>query len=213
MQPSSNSPGNVKAELLRSPIATPHWGAQGGSAFTVRAVITANATSSVVLRTLLDTTKYPEWNRFVPRVTFPDTSDAGPSHPSGELHEGILFTEHVDMYGQGKPSGLVKMKLLMTTLEEMDDKRGKKYEVVWLGKGYPDWALRSERVHQILCNDDGTTTYNVFETFSGPLALFVRLFVGTALVKRFKQWNEELVHYAEEDSQDRGAPADPDPRI
>lgn len=208
MPSSSSSPAVVKAELLRSPIPTPHWGPQSGSAFTVRAVAIVNAAPSILLRTLVDTSKYPEWNRFVPRVTFSDTADARPSNLGGELREGVLFVEHVDMYGQGKPSGLVKMKLLVTTLKETEDKEGKKYSVVWLGKGYPDWALRSERVHQIFRNDDGTTTYNVFETFSGPLALFVRLFVGTALVKRFKQWNDEMGRYAEETSRDRDAPAD-----
>lgn len=191
---------NAKAELLRSPIPTPHWGQQSGAAFTVRAITIIKADSSTVLKTLVDTSKYPAWNRFVPRVNFPNTS-AGTPQSDGHLQEGVLFTEHVDMYGNGKPSGLVKMKLLMTVLEETENSGGKDYKVVWLGKGYPDWALRSERVHQISRNSDGTTTYNVFETFSGPLALLVRLFVGGSLVKRFKQWNEELGQYAEKISQ------------
>ncbi len=199
MHSSDNKSNQVKAELLRSPLPTPHWGQQGGAAFTVRAITTTKVTPSTVLRTLVDTKKYPVWNRFVPRVTFPDPS----ANPKGHLQEGVLFTEHVDMYGNGKPSGLVKMKLLMTVLEETENgSGGKDYKVVWLGKAYPDWALRSERVHHISCNSDGTTTYDVFETFSGPLAFLVRVFVGGALVKRFKQWNEELGRYAESVSQD-----------
>ncbi|KAI4288388.1 MAG: hypothetical protein L6R35_002350 [Caloplaca aegaea] len=196
--------GVAKAELLRSPLPTPTWGQQRGSAFTVRAVTSINATSSTVLGALLDTSKYPTWNRFVPRVTFSDVSDtdAQGSQQKTQLAEGLTFTEHVDMFGNGKPSGLVKMKLLMTALEKSESNSVEKtdYKVVWLGKGYPDWALRSERVHSIISNSDGTTTYNVFETFSGPLALLLRLFLGPTLVKRFKQWNEELGNHAERGS-------------
>ncbi|KAI4161565.1 MAG: hypothetical protein L6R39_000055 [Caloplaca ligustica] len=202
----------IKSELLRTPIATPYWGAQGGSAFTVRAITTIDAPSSTVLEYLLDTSRYPEWNNFVPRVTFPNTAKASTSSADCHLREGVLFTEHVDMFGHGKPSGLVKMKLLVTTLEEAQSNGETNYKVVWLGKGYPDWALRSERVHSIICNSDGTTTYDVFETFSGPLALLVRLFVGTTLVKRFKQWNEELGQFAESHPLQRGVSSDTDLR-
>ncbi|KAI4265919.1 MAG: hypothetical protein L6R38_009082 [Xanthoria sp. 2 TBL-2021] len=182
---------DARAHLLRSPLPTPYWGSQTGSAFTVRAVTTVEATPTAVLESLLDTSKYPAWNNFVPKVDLPSPSN-------GRLAADVLFTEHVDMFGQGKPSGLVKMKLLMTTLEEKDEHNGtKSFEVVWLGKAYPDWALRSERVHAISCDTQGTTTYDVWETFSGPLAVFVRLFVGSILVKRFKQWNEELRNHTE----------------
>ncbi|KAL8798151.1 MAG: hypothetical protein Q9182_006902 [Xanthomendoza sp. 2 TL-2023] len=186
------------ADLLRSPLPTPKWGSQAGSAFTVRAVVSINATPTAVLDSLLDTTQYPVWNKFVPKVDFPDLAPSDTSLPKGRLGPDILFIEHVDMFGQGKPSGLVKMKLLMTTLKETNEHNGSKsFEAVWLGKAYPDWALRSERVHAISCDKNGVTTYDVWETFSGPLAVLVRLFVGTTLVKRFKQWNEELRDYTE----------------
>ena len=84
----------------------------------------------------------------------------------------------------------------MTALDELDEG----YRVVWLGKGYPSWLLRSERVHLISLNDGGEevgATYDVFETFSGPLAWAVKLFVGKTLVRRFRQWNEELKNYVE----------------
>ncbi|KAI4114571.1 MAG: hypothetical protein LQ345_004672 [Seirophora villosa] len=214
MQRNDGHPDAAKAGLLRSPLPTPRWGGQGGPAFTVRAVTSIKAASSTVLRTLLDTSMYPDWNRFVPRVTFSDVSDAGAdaTHSKTQLARGVTFIEHVDMSGNGKPSGLVKMKLLMTALEKLESNSMEKtdYKVVWLGKGYPDWALRSERVHAILSNTDGTTTYDVFETFSGPLALLVRLFVGPTLVRRFKQWNEELAQYAEKESQDRHVSASSD---
>lgn len=198
MQQSNDSLDTVEADLLRDPIATPHWGAQGGSAFTVRAVTSISAAPSVVLKHLLDIRSYPAWNNFVPRVTLLSTPNSSNSSAECQLQEGVLFTEHVDMYGHGRPSGLVKMTLLMTTLEEAEESGKKNYKVVWLGKAYPDWALRSERVHAIVCNDDGSSTYDVWETFSGPLALLVRLFVGSRLVKRFRQWNHELKLYSEQ---------------
>lgn len=102
------------------------------------------------------------------------------------------------------------MQLQMTTLDPLPangeaDKGKSGFRVVWLGKGYPDWALRSERVHEIYCvrggqegGEDGeATVYDVFETFSGPLAAAVRLFVGKKLVERFGQWNGELKGYVE----------------
>ena len=101
------------------------------------------------------------------------------------------------MAGRGR-STIVKMKLLMTALDEIDGPDRKGFRVVWLGKGYPDWALRSERVHEIYeVGVGGGTVYNVYETFSGPLAWAVKLFVGSTLVKRFGQWNEELGGFVE----------------
>lgn len=109
-----------------------------------------------------------------------------------ELHPGTLFTEHVDMAGRGR-STIVKMRLQMTALSDLDEPDCVGFKVVWLGKGYPSWALRSERVHRISrVESTEETTYDVFETFSGPLAWFVKIFVGKALVKRFAQWNGEL---------------------
>lgn len=46
--------------------------------------------------------------------------------------------------------------------------------------------------------------YDVFETFSGPVAWAVRVFVGAALVKRFGQWNGELKAFVEGVDRDQG---------
>ena len=95
----------------------------------------------------------------------------------------------------------------MTTLDELYEPDRSGYKVVWLGKGYPSWLLRSERVHLIHCRvgakeerkkeERGETTYDVFETFSRPLAWPVKLLVGGTLVDRFGQWNEELKGFVE----------------
>ncbi|KAL8708751.1 MAG: hypothetical protein Q9220_006393 [cf. Caloplaca sp. 1 TL-2023] len=199
MSPTNDQMSSVKGELLRSPLATPHWGVQSGSAFTVRATTVIDASPAAVLETLLCTSKYPEWNNFVPRVTF-----EGAAESQGRLREGILFTEHVDMYGDGKPSGLIKMNLLLTSIEEKAQEKGTGYQVAWLGKGYPDWALRVERVHDISVDANGTTIYDVWETFSGPLALLARLLLGGTLVNRFRQWNYELKMYTEGHAEETG---------
>ena len=81
----------------------------------------------------------------------------------------------------------------MTHLDNIAEADRKGFKVVWLGKGYPDWALRSERVHEIYEEGrGGETVYDVYETFSGPLAWAVKFFVGRTLVQRFGQWNGEL---------------------
>ena len=181
---------DVKANLL-PPIPTPHWGSQSGASFTtVRATTTISAQPQPVLDALLNTFTWPQWNNFVPRASLSNLPE-GSDEPS-RLHPGTVFTEHVDMAGRGR-STFVKMKLLMTTLDEMDTPDKKGFKVVWLGKGYPDWALRSERVHEMYEEGEGGgTVYNVYETFSGPLAWFVKIFVGSTLVERFAQWNKEL---------------------
>ena len=185
---------DVLAELI-PPIPTPHWGAQSGASFTVRAATTIRAPPQPVLDTLLDTSTWPQWNNFVPRASL--LNPALDSDESNRLKPGTLFKEHVDMAGRGR-STVVKMKLLMTVLDEMNEPNKKGFKVVWLGKGYPDWALRSERVHEIYEESEtGRTIYNVYETFSGPLAWAVKFFVGGTLVDRFGQWNEELRAFAE----------------
>lgn len=182
---------NVKAEITH-PLPTPHWGSQSGFSFTVRATTTISAPSQPVLDALLDTTTWPEWNNFVPRASISNSSK-----DSHRLHPGTIFTEHVDMAGRGR-STVVKMKLQMTALDEMDGPSRRGFKVVWLGKGYPACALRTERVHEIYEEvDGGGTVYDVYETFSGPLAWAVRFFVGATLVKRFGQWNGELRAFVE----------------
>ena len=184
--------------FLLEPLPTPRWGSQTGfGAFSVRAFARIRAAPDAVLDCLLETSSYPVWNRFVPGITFPHASTSDPRSLNSRLGVGSQFVEHVDMYGNGQPSGLVKMKLLMTTMEELGQGTGPGYKVVWLGQGYPDWALRSERVHNIVQLEGGISTYEVWETFSGPLACLVRLFVGKTLVKRFKQWNQELKLHAQ----------------
>ena len=107
------------------------------------------------------------------------------------------------MSGKGKPSRTQDM--IMISEEELKTTgygtKGKGYKVVWVGKQFPDWALRTERVHEIQ-EEEGEAgnvrcVYDDYETMSGPLAIFVRLFVGRRLVQRFGQWNRELGGYVE----------------
>ncbi|CAF9942112.1 hypothetical protein IMSHALPRED_003207 [Imshaugia aleurites] len=192
--PSLKNDNSVKSNLT-PPIPTPHWGSQSGASFTVRATTTISARPQSVLDALLNTSSWPEWNNFVPRASL--TNPPKDSNNPTRLLPGTKFTEHVDMAGRGR-STIVKMKLLMTVLDEMNEPGKNGFKVVWLGKGYPDWALRSERVHEIYEEDGGGgTVYDVYETFSGPLAWAVKFFVGGTLVKRFGQWNGELKEFVE----------------
>lgn len=177
----------TECKLLRAALPTPHWGVQGGSAFTIRAVTTdIHASAPQVAETLLNISAYPCWNHFVPRI----------SEASNRLQPGDKFTEHVDMFGNGRPSGIIRMKLSMTMQETTHETNG--IMIVWLGR-LPSWLLRSERVHEIVQGQDhgASTTYTCYETFSGPLAGATRLFVGRALVSRFAQWNAECVAWTE----------------
>ncbi|KAK4691832.1 hypothetical protein P7C71_g5255, partial [Lecanoromycetidae sp. Uapishka_2] len=192
-----SAPDQVKSVQANQvpPIPTPHWGAQPSPAFTVRATTTISAPPKVILDTLLETSTWPKWNNFVPRATLKSSPS---SSYDTRLRPDTLFTEHVDMFGNGKPSGVVRMVLLMTALDEVSEDGKVGFRAVWLGKGYPSWALRTERVHEVYQKDgEEGTVYDVFETFSGPVAWAVRVFVGGALVKRFGQWNGELKAFVE----------------
>lgn len=190
--PSSETVSNEVNAKRIAPLFTPHWGSQSGSAFTILATIAVKASPHQVRDALLDTRTWSEWNNFVPRATL--------TAHDGQLRPGILFKEHVDMRGQGKNT-IVKMKLLMTALDIIEESGRNGFKVVWLGKGYPDWALRSERVHEIYRDaNDESTLYNVYETFSGPLAWAVKVLFGKTLVNRFGQWNSELKAFVEEGS-------------
>ena len=95
-------------------------------AFTVRAFL--------VLSTLLDTTTWPKWNNSAPRASL-----GLPSIKNGQSCPDVLFTKHVDMRRRGRNTD-VKMRLLMITLEDMEEveevKEGSR--VVWLGIQYLD---------------------------------------------------------------------------
>ena len=92
------------------------------------------------------------------------------SDNNGQLCPGVLFTEHVDMRGRGSNT-IVNMRQIITTLEDMKEEEEVKkvLRVVWLGKQYPNCAVRPGRVHKIF-EKDGVTLYYVYETLSGPLA-------------------------------------------
>ena len=97
----------------------------------------------------------------MPRASLRSSSDN-----NDQLCPGVLFTELVDMRGRGS-NRIVKMRLIITTLEDMkeDEEVKESSRIVWLRKEYPDWALRSGRVHEIF-EKDGVTLYDVYETLS-----------------------------------------------
>ncbi|KAL3482504.1 hypothetical protein BJX99DRAFT_217233 [Aspergillus californicus] len=60
---------------------------------------TINAPIEKVWETLTDTSTFPKWNRFIPRVSIreqPDTSQK--DNPDPILKKGTRFTFHVNMY-------------------------------------------------------------------------------------------------------------------
>lgn len=189
--------GKTSSTLLQNSLPTPHWGFQP-SGFTVQAITKSiQATPQQVLDTLVDTTQYRQWNNFVPKIVIRGTTIHSNRPDTITLYHNAVFTEHIDMFGHGKPSGLVKVNLKVIILGPWDPSdtsvsRQAGVQMVWLNTLVPTWLLRSERVHRIYeGRDSDGTTYECFETFSGALAWLTRVCVGAALIKRFAQWNEE----------------------
>jgi len=203
----SNTYEKTSSKLLQNPLPTPHWGFQP-SGFTVQAITKSiQASPQQVLDALVNTKQYPQWNNFVPKIDIQKATIDSTLINTDTLDQGAVFIEHVDMFGHGKPSGLIKIKLRVSMLEHLDatdesTMRREGFRMVWLNTIAPTWVLRSERVHLIYTESDSEgTVYECYETFSGLFGWLTKVLVGAALVKRFAQWNEECRMWVERDNQ------------
>ncbi|ROW10437.1 hypothetical protein VMCG_01823 [Cytospora schulzeri] len=184
-------PRDCRGSIAPQPIATPTYGP--GGAFTVRSSINISAPPDTVLAILRDHSKWPEWNRFVRKVTI--KSDPAPNMI--EMDTAMTFDVHMDPTDPG--SAPTKMDMLVTILEPYEvegEKRG--WRIAWKPTSHPTWLLRSERVQEIVDDGHGNTEYTCWETMYGPLAYVVKLAVGGKLEKAFQCWGEDLKKRAEE---------------
>ncbi|KAL4901370.1 hypothetical protein BDW74DRAFT_86004 [Aspergillus multicolor] len=173
-----------------------------------------------VWNALTDTSTYPRWNRFVPRVTIREQPD---EHEDATiLKNGTRFTFHVNMYPetndepQPQKSNLRDTFLQIIEFEPPATRTGNdsdliKGRVVWASDPAADGyvmssLLTAERVHEVEEVIDGNgkrmTKVTNWESQIGGLAYVVRWMFGARLRANFEIWERSLKEYAERISED-----------
>lgn len=200
--------------LAPQPIATPTHGPGGN--FTIISSTHIAAPPDTVFQVLLDHAQWPQWNRFVRRVTVkstpPSSSDSSPEPstfaPADQddgtkyLKKGQAVTFEVHMDAENPSSSYLNQGMEITLLEPFSDKHSmgqdrEGWRVAWKATSFPGFALRSERVQEVVGDGQGGTEYTCWETMYGPLAYVVKLTQGSALERNFGIWGQDLKERAE----------------
>ncbi|KAE8154024.1 hypothetical protein BDV25DRAFT_148503 [Aspergillus avenaceus] len=157
-----------------------------------------NAPPSTVWSTLIDTSTWPTWNTFVPRVTIREQPDAS---TSPILQAGTKLTFHVRM----DPSSTSEQDVPLIVTEFDPPSAGSRGRVVWASdftaKGsIPAFLLMAERVHEFeeveVPGENGAvetvTEVRTWERQVGYLVYAVRWMYGGKLQGFFENWVSEL---------------------
>ncbi|KAB8269176.1 hypothetical protein BDV30DRAFT_217229 [Aspergillus minisclerotigenes] len=161
---------------------------------------------------LIDTSTWPSWNTFVPRVTIREqpgsdsqsTSDNLP--PKLQLGTKMTFHVHMDPSSDSEQD----VGLVVTEFEPPRANPPKPGRIVWASdltaKGsMPAFLLTAERVHEVeefdVQGEDGQTKrvtgVRNWEAQVGYLVYVVRWMFGAQLKKNFETWVQDLKQYVE----------------
>ncbi|KAG6367532.1 hypothetical protein INS49_001723 [Diaporthe citri] len=201
----------TKGSIPAHTIATPTFG-PGGS-FSLVVSIHIDAPPDTAFTVLTDHTKWPEWNRFVPKLTVTSSPPPAGADPDAGALETLIrrddgstylkkdtkmnFDVHLDPDNTDPASG--RKQAIQVTLLEPYDRAGRKgWRIAWKPTGYPGVALRGERVQEFVDDGKGGTEYTCWETMYGFLGPVVKLTTGAKLEKCFQYWAEDLKKRSEE---------------
>lgn len=213
-------PRQTPGAITLQPIPTPTHGA--GGSFSVISALHIAAPPDIAFTTLLEHSTWPEWNRFVRRVTISSAPPAS-TEPSSDasaletaiakddgkryIKKGTLMTFQVHLDPENENS-YTKQNMEVTLLEPFDAQDKKKgWRVAWKGTSIPGLLLRTERVQEFVDDGQGGTEYTCWETMYGPLAPVVRLTTGKSLEKGFEAWGVDLKARAEKIAKEGGGVA------
>ncbi|KAL4937563.1 hypothetical protein BDV06DRAFT_202646 [Aspergillus oleicola] len=191
----------------------------------VSSSILINSPIETVWSTLTDTSTYPSWNHFIPRVTIRSQPNATPT--SRSLRQGTKFTFHANMYPekhedpQPDKGGLNETFLEVieyspptpdysTSATGSGGEGKRKGRIVWASDpsagGFITWFLTAERVHELeeVVGDDGRVVVEVrnWESQVGCLAYVVRWLFGGRLRDNFGYWERGLKDFSESRTQE-----------
>ncbi|OJJ33940.1 hypothetical protein ASPWEDRAFT_184488 [Aspergillus wentii DTO 134E9] len=171
-----------------------------------------DTSSQKVWDNLIDTSTWPSWNTFCPRVTIREQPNSNPDTAlSPILQHGTKMTFHVHMDPSStKPQTEQAAVLVVTEFSPPDADTHKPGRIVWAGdstaKGaFPASLLTAERVHEVVDievqGEDGQmrkgTEVRNWEAQVGYLVYVVRWMYGTQLKKNFETWVRDLKGYVE----------------
>lgn len=209
----------TKGSIPSHTIATPSFG-PGGS-FSIVVSISIAAPPETVFTVLVDHTRWPEWNRFVPKLTVTSSPPPAEASPDAGALETLIrrdddstyldrdtrmdFDVNLDPLDPNS-SSTTKTSIQVTLLEPYDHAGRKGWRIAWKPTGYPGIVLRGERVQEFVDDGNGGTEYTCWETMYGLLAPVVRLATGAKLEKCFQCWAEDLKKRSEERVSAEAAP-------
>lgn len=182
-----------------------------GGIFSVSCSTTIAAPALTCLGLILDTTTYPSWNSFCPRVVI----DHAPSPDAAKLDESLAkfatrpehlypgvqmrFEAHLD--ANSASSTMVKLEVSFLERFERDGRTG--YRVAWKVRGLPHFVQNGERVQEFVegpAGEDGSvvTEYVCWETFGGLVSRLIPSSIVTQVEGGFNRWMDGLKGAAEE---------------
>ncbi|KAJ5594154.1 uncharacterized protein N7459_000362 [Penicillium hispanicum] len=199
--------------------ATPNI-APADAVFHIGSSIFIAAPSLKVWQALTDTSTWPAWNPFVPRVTIrhqpnaqssTDTPDASQEPLSPILQVGTKMTFHVRMDPTStKPQAATDSGIVVTEYTAPDPETGTPGRITWAMDHDAPGSMRPsllipERVHELTEVEVGEgdavrrgTEVRNWELQVGWLAYVVKCMYGKSLQNSFELWVEGLKRYVEE---------------
>lgn len=164
---------------------------------------TISASSARVWAALTDTSTWPDWNSFVPRVTIRSQPDQDESTPlSPVLQIGTKVTFHVRMDPDStKPQAATDAQLVVTEYVAPNAGTGTTGRIVWVGDydapgSMSRSLLTAERVHEVTDVEGGTEVRN-WECQVGWMVYVVKWMYGAKLNHNFELWVQDLKKFVE----------------
>lgn len=191
----------------------------------IQSSILIDAPIQDVWNALTDTSTYPKWNRFVPRVTVRKQPEEDSNNDDAVLRNGTKFTFHVNMYPeksdspQPDASGLqdtflqvIEIETPTTTTTTKTGSAGKRGRIVWASDpdagGLVSSLLTAERVHEVSEVEDENgkmvTEVRNWESQVGYLAYAVKWMFEGRLRGNFGAWEEGLKGFVESEARNVG---------
>lgn len=161
-------------------LPTPSNPSASGTTFYGRSTITAPA--SLIWSTLLDFHSYT-WNTFTPTADFSSGSASRP------IQVGDTGTLSVCM-DRGNPRS--RPTHVQVTLVDSAARR-----LSWKGVDYPPWALRPERMMEVVELEGGRCEFRSYETMAGPGAWVVAWMMGGQLDEANRRCADDLKRVVE----------------
>jgi hypothetical protein len=182
---------------------------------TITASAQINAPASFVFDILLDTSTYPEWCTFVPKVVI-DSQPEGTSN-NAILRPGTKFTFHAVMGTPGSkptpthlllsdlstpstPSSYISLEGLQAgKFPGYTPDLSTVYRVAWKGDKVDFFAkgLNTERFHEVIVRGEEQCEVRTWEVMGGVLAHTVKWMYGRVLGRKFEDWCGDLRGFGE----------------